>query len=67
MDRRAHPDLLTCPHCGGRAVLIQPGYDDEDDEALVECDGCGMSTVLFLTASAAIDEWNQRAEPRQPE
>lgn len=67
MDRRAHPDLLPCPHCGGRAVLIHPGYDDEDDEALVECDGCGMSTALFLTALSAIAEWNQRAAPRRPE
>lgn len=68
MDQRALPDLLPCPCCGGRAVMIWPFADDDDEgEAHVECSDCGLRSRLVMTAQQAKEEWNLRTVPRRPE
>jgi transcription elongation factor Elf1 len=70
MDQRALPDLLACPCCGGRAVMIWPYADDDDEgEAHVECSDCGLRSRLVMTAQQAKEEWNLRTPvaPRRPE
>lgn len=68
MDQRALPDLLPCPCCGGRAVMIWPyATDDDDGEARVECSDCALRLGFFPTAQDAKEAWNLRTAPKTPE
>lgn len=48
----------ACPCCGSRVVKLV----EIDDLFLVSCRTCGLQTVKYFSASAAIKAWNRRAK-----
>ena len=58
------PELLPCPFCGGKAKLINTGYN----VFYVDCNNCDCSmtceTPTCETKKEAIDLWNTRYVPQ---
>lgn len=63
---RSAGDLKPCPFCGGRADVVQHGWDI----AAVECDDCNATTRTYACDSVeeaeshAVNAWNERLAPR---
>jgi len=59
------PELLPCPFCGGKAKLINTGYN----AFYVSCNNCDCSMTTCKTPTCdtkkeAIDLWNTRYVPQ---
>ena len=56
-------ELLPCPFCGGKALLILQCYEDENDKWFrVECENrCVIQYNSSESEEDAIQTWNRRA------
>lgn len=61
---KERPDLLPCPFCGSRHVVLSAWKD----LAYVACLDCGVRTEVYLyshCAENAVAHWNKRMEPKE--
>lgn len=64
MDENTYPQLLPCPHCGGKAkiTLFYASYT----VACMECPAC-VFLGPYQTKEEAIKAWNRRVRDEQKE
>jgi len=58
VPRKAEPELLPCPFCGGEAHIVFT----EAGEAWVTCRDCGVQTAVRTSGERATVLWNRRAK-----
>lgn len=49
-------ELKPCPFCGHKAEL----WEDMAGSWLIQCNGCGISTMHRWSQKMCIEEWNRR-------
>ena len=65
-----HPEILPCPHCGGRAVpaIGYPRHKEgrefvQETWNWVRCTVCGCQSGVGPGLDKAIEKWNRRVIP----
>lgn len=58
--------LLPCPHCGGRAVMVEGKRPENIGRYSVTCGQCFCATRWEISPENAAYDWNRRAAPANP-
>ena len=67
MTNTTSPDLLPCPHCGGKGTLLDTcryveWCESYADGYMIACRECYACAAFFMDEMAAVQAWNRRAE-----
>ncbi len=55
-------NVKPCPFCGSHKIdFLEQGFDGDDNNYQILCDGCGTTTGGYATKEKAIAFWNTRA------
>lgn len=56
-------NTLPCPFCGSHKIdFLEQGFDGDDNNYQILCDGCGTTSGGYTTKEDAIAFWNTRHE-----